>query len=357
MNLEDTFAISRWHYETRENLVLRIRHQGVVGYGEAAPNRRYGESLQSAQQALPILSKTLGDRPEHFYHRLELMQHCLAGQGAVKAALDMALFDWLGKTLSLPVHRYFGFDPAMVPATSFTLGIAEPDKIQEKARKGSEFPFLKIKLSGEVEKDREMVRALRQVTQQPLLVDVNEAWNDPKSALNEIYWLADQGVMLIEQPMPSASFEDLVWLKPRSPLPLFADESLTEPRDVVRLAEAFHGINVKIMKVGGLAEARRALETARLLGMQTMLGCMIESGLGIAAAAQLAPMVDWTDLDGNLLLAEDPCEGLVLKNSQIQLSDQPGLGVSLKPEILENLEWRALNGTTEGDARPIATIG
>lgn len=341
LKLADTFAISRWQYEERHNLIVRIHHEGVTGYGEAAPNRRYGESLQSAMEALPILVDAFGNDPRLFFHRIDAMQHCLAGQGAVKAALDMAVFDWLGKSLGQPLHRYFGFDAGLVPATSFTLGIAEPAKMVEKARKGREFPFLKLKLGGGAH-DREMVTALRSVTQQPLIVDVNEGWSDPKHALNEIYWLADQGVILIEQPMPSAAYEDLCWLKPRSPLPLFADESLTAPGDIVRLSSAFHGVNVKLMKVGGILEAKRTLELARLLEMQTMLGCMIESGLGIAAAANLAPMVDWVDLDGNILLSEDPCDALPLANSQIQLSDQAGLGVSLKASVQDELEWQTL---------------
>jgi L-alanine-DL-glutamate epimerase-like enolase superfamily enzyme len=237
----------------------------------------------------------------------------------------MALYDLAGKRLGVPLYELLGLDPRKTPQTSFTIGLASPDEVVRKVREASAYAVLKVKLgSGE---DREVLEAVRDTTDRPLRVDANEGWT-LEGARERLDWLAKLGVELVEQPLPADQLEQTRELRRLSPLPLYADESVHRAADIPRLAEAFDGINIKLMKCGGLGEALRMIAVARAHGMKVMLGCMIESSLAVTAAAHLTPLVDLADLDGHLLLAEDPFVGVGVEDGRLVLPDTPGLGVT-----------------------------
>jgi L-alanine-DL-glutamate epimerase-like enolase superfamily enzyme len=240
------------------------------------------------------------------------------------------VLDWVGQRLGQPLYRLWGLDPDRVPATSFSIGLDAPERMQAKAREAEAFRFLKVKLGGE--SDEEIIRALRAVTDRPLRVDANEAWTDREVALRKIEWLEGQGVELVEQPMPRALSEDMRWVRQRTAMPLVADEAVHTARDIPRLSGAYTGINIKVMKAGGLVEAGRMFAVARAHGLDVMLGCMIESSVGISAAVQLQSMARWVDLDGNLLLRRDPYRGAQFREGGWRPSEQPGIGVRLRSD-------------------------
>jgi len=322
LHLRHTFRLSRGATDLRRNLVLELEHDGLVGLGEAAPIPRYEQDRDSAAAAAEAMAAAIDDpRPiEALLPRIRV-----AGQPAAEAAIDMALRDLQGKRLGAPLWEILGLDPAAAPPTTFTIGIDTPEVVVEKVREASEFEILKIKLGGP--DDRAMMEAIRDTTRQRLRVDANEGWT-LATALAEIEWLAKLGVELVEQPFPADRLDDTRELRKRSPVPVFADESVHRAADVPRLATAFDGINIKLMKCGGIGEALRMIAVARAHGMQVMLGCMVESSLAITAAAQIAPLVDHADLDGALLVADDPFRGATITGGRIRLPEAPGLGVT-----------------------------
>lgn len=328
LTLRYTFTIATRSSNSRPNLALALEHEGIVGRGLAAPNPRYGESPESARAALETMTAVL--EAHGLDHRRNALKHAFAavpGDYAAKAALDMAVHDWFGKKHGLPLYRLWGLDPVDMPVTSMTIGIGDREETKTKTREAAGFHVLKIKLGGP--DDRGMIEAIREVTQTPLRVDANEGWRDREQAAREVDWLAGQGVELVEQPMPADQWEDTAWLKSRSALPLIADEAFSGPQDLMRVSAGYHGVNVKLMKCGGIQAASDIIAAARALDLKIMLGCMVESGLGIAAAAHLAPLVDYADLDGNLLLTNDPYDGHPLEDGRIRLRNEPGLGVGL----------------------------
>ena len=241
------------------------------------------------------------------------------------AALDIALMDWISKCCGLPLYQYLGLDRSKAPVTSFTIGIDTPELIQQKVKEAEPYPLLKIKVG--TENDEEILAAVRAVTDKPLMVDANEGWSSPQEALEKIEWLAMQGVQVIEQPLPADMHTEIRWLRERSELPLIADESVKTAQDLPSLAEAFDGINIKLMKAGGLQEALRMVWLARSLGLKVMLGCMVETSVAVSAAASISPLADYADLDGNLLISNDPFLGVTVDAGQICLPDRPGIGV------------------------------
>ena len=252
--------------------------------------------------------------------------HALAhGQHAAKAALDMALLDWVGQKLSLPVYQLWGLDPACMPLTSFSLGIDEEAVLVKKLAEAKPYPILKVKLG--TPNDEAIIRTVRKHTNKPLRIDANEGWTDRILARDRIAMLAEANVEFVEQPMPAKSFDDVRWLREHAILPLVADEDVTGAADLADLATAYDGVNLKVMKVGGLQTTLQMIHTARSLGLKIMLGCMIETSLGITAAAHLAPLVDWADLDGSLLLRDDPFHGVQFEGGKMRLPNRPGLGV------------------------------
>ena len=327
LELIHPFTVARGTSYYRETLRLELEHQGVVGFGEAAPNPRYGESLDSAAAAFGQLpSEVAGWRPGSFRNFIASSRSWLGNQYAARAAVDMAVLDWVGKAHGEPVYRLLGIDPERMPATSFTVGIDTPGAMAGRAGELSRhYRVLKIKLG--TDRDRDLIRAIRQVTPIPLRIDANEGWKSPEAALGEIEWLAERDVEFIEQPLPSSMDDRMPWLKERSPLPLIADESVCLAKDLERVSAGFHGINVKLMKCGGILNALELIALAREWNLSVMIGCMVESSCGLAAAAQVAPLADFADLDSNLYLANDPFSGHPITDGRIVLSAAPGLGV------------------------------
>ncbi len=322
--LRHAWTISRGTSTSKRNVLVELRSGEHVGLGEAAPNVRYGESAETVLEALRKLAPVLDGDLRCFRELSEALQDVLPGNGAAKAALDIALHDLAGKALGAPLYRLLGVNPTRMPITSFSIGIDEPETLARKVREAEPYPVLKVKLGAE--RVREVFGAVRAATSKVVRVDANEAWG-PEEALEHIEWMATQGVELVEQPLPAANAEGAKWLRARSPLPLVADEALIRASDVPRLAEGYHGINVKLQKAGGIRETLRIIDVARACGLKVMIGCMVETSVGIAAAAHLGPLADWLDLDGNLLISEDPFAGHPVVEGRIQLGAGNGLGV------------------------------
>ena len=324
LRLRHTFRIARGASDTRRNVVVEIEEDGRIGRGEAAPIRRYHEDAESAAAALEAMAPRLTDA-RAFANAAA--RAAVEGQRSAEAAVDMALHDLAGQRMGVPLHEMLGLDPRAAPETSFTIGLAEPDLIVQKVREAAAYPILKVKMGSD--DDREVLTAVRDTTMSRIRVDANEGWT-MEGALERLEWLARLGVELVEQPLPVDRIEETRELRRRSPLPFYADESVHRAADLPRLAGAFDGINIKLMKCGGLGEALRMIAVARALGMKVMLGCMIESSLGITAAAHLSPLADTADLDGNLLIENDPFVGATVESGRIVLPDGPGLGVTAR---------------------------
>jgi L-alanine-DL-glutamate epimerase-like enolase superfamily enzyme len=324
LRMAETFVISRGASDEAEVVVVEIRHDGVTGYGEANPIERYDESAASALAFLEDAGELLGDDPfalEAIGARLEERP----GEHAAKAAIDAALHDLCGKLAGLPVWKLLGLERAG-PPTSWTIWLGDPDDMGRRAEKvRGRFKRLKLKLGSGDGLDVERVRAVRGVSEVPLQVDVNEFWSLDE-ALEAIPQLAELGVEYCEQPLPAGS-PDGPELKRRSPLPIYVDEDLHTLADVPSCAERAHGLTVKLAKSGGIREAVRIVHAGRALGLGMMLGCMNESGLAVSAGAQIASLFDHVDLDGNLLLVEDPWPGVELVDGVQLPPDAPGLGV------------------------------
>jgi L-Ala-D/L-Glu epimerase len=329
--LTHTWTISRNSSDYKDNVFVRVERDGVVGWGEAAPNVRYGQSAETTIQMLEKARSLIetGDWLKYVDLR-DRWERELAGDSCAHAALDMAILDWVGGKLKTPLYRLLGLDPAKAPVTTFSIGIDTPEVIRQKVAEAKEFPVLKIKVGRD--NDAEILAAVRDATDKPLRVDANEGWKDKQQALDKIQWLAGLGVELIEQPLPAAMIEETAWLRERVEIPIIADEAVKSAGDIPHLAGAYDGINIKLMKSGGLQEAIRMIHIARALGMKIMLGCMIESSVAISAAAHISPLVDYADLDGNLLISNDPFIGVGVQQGRLILNDRPGLGVSERPQ-------------------------
>jgi L-alanine-DL-glutamate epimerase-like enolase superfamily enzyme len=322
--LRHTFRIARGASDTRQNLLVELEHEGRTGLGEAGPIRRYGEDRDSAARAVDAMVPRIED-PRAFADAAT--RAAVPGQASAEAAVDMALHDLAGKRLGVPLYEVLGVDPRATPETSFTIGMDTPEVVVRKVREAAAYPVLKVKLGSD--DDRAVLEAVRDTTRQRLRVDANEGWT-AQGALERLEWLHRLGVELVEQPLPAAQLEETRALRRRSPLPFYADEGVHRAADIPRLVGAFDGINIKLMKCGGIGEALRMIAVARAHGLKVMLGCMIESSLGITAAAHVSPLVDTADLDGNLLLAEDPFQGVRVEGGRLVLPEGPGLGVTAR---------------------------
>jgi L-alanine-DL-glutamate epimerase-like enolase superfamily enzyme len=324
LRLNEPFTISRSTDEEVEEVFVELALDGLVGYGEASPQDVYGESAESASAFLDEAEELLGEDP----FALAGIERRLAevpGEMAAKAALDSALHDLCGKLAGQPVWRLLGLDRAG-PPTSWTIWLGDPDDMASRTeRVGDRFRRLKLKLGGRDGLDVERVRAVRSVTELPLQVDVNEYW-ELDEALENVERLAELGVQYVEQPLPAGHPEG-ARLKKESRLPIYLDEDIHTAKDVRAAAECAHGVNIKLAKSGGIREAIRIAHAARALDLGVMLGCMVESSLAIAAGCQVASLCDHVDLDGNLLLAEDPWEGVEFADGVQLPSLEPGLGV------------------------------
>ncbi|TFG67276.1 MAG: dipeptide epimerase [Thermomicrobiales bacterium] len=339
--LRDPFRIARSDHDSADDVVTTVvvelrddRVPGVVGVGEGYPDRYYGETPDTMAAVFPYLLSTIEDagidyEAEDVAEALDRIARTLAGairwNGAARCAIDIALHDLVGKVMGRPVHGLIGLS-ASIPPTDFTIGIDEPQVVAERAARAADFPALKIKCGGP--QDLATLRAVRAVFDGPIRIDANTGWtrDDAERLLPEIL---DLGVELIEQPFPARAYRDLAWLQERSPIPIVADESAVDDEDLEALVDVVAGVNVKLAKCGGIGPARVMLEHARTLGFRTFLGCMEETSVGIAGSAAVASLAEWVDLDGCLLLADDPFEGLRLDpDHRWVLTDRPGLGVT-----------------------------
>ena len=326
LSLRHTFTVASYSRTTPPGVQVEAEYDGLVGYGEASMPPYLGETTDSVTAFLRRVDLGRFSSPFLLEDILAYVDGLSPRDTAAKAAVDIALHDLVGKLLGAPWHRIWGLDPAKAPSTTFTIGIDTPQVVKEKTREcAGRFNILKVKLGGG--NDREMIRAVRSVTSLPIAVDANQGWTDRQKALDEIVWLAAQGVVMVEQPLPKERLDDSAWLTERSPLPVFADEAVQRLADVPRLRGAFTGINIKLMKCTGMREAWKMLTLARALGMGAMVGCMTETSCACSAAAQLSPAVDFADLDGNLLITNDRFRGVEVVQGRIVLPDRPGIGV------------------------------
>jgi L-Ala-D/L-Glu epimerase / N-acetyl-D-glutamate racemase len=326
LQLRHTWTTTMSSSEYRDTLELRLARDGTTGIGAGAPIVRYHESAAGAKAALEAIRQlVLTADPWRLETFLEEAFSHLEDQYAARAALDIALHDWIGKKLGIPVYRLLGLDPDQAPLTTFSIGIDTPEVTRQKVREAALYPVLKVKVG--LDTDEATIEAVRSVTGKPLRVDANEGWKDKELALRKIEWLAKKGVELIEQPLPAAMLDETAWIKQRSPIPVFADEACLRSTDIPGLAGAYDGVNVKLDKAGGIREGLRMIHTARACRLKLMLGCMISSSVSTTAAAHLSPLVDYADLDGNLLVSNDPWEGVLVRDGRLVLPDRPGLGL------------------------------
>ncbi len=305
-------------------MLTEIEYDGIVGYGEASMPPYLGESQESVAAFLARVDLGKYRNPFELETILDDLDAITAGNTAAKASVDIALHDLVGKLMNQPWYNIWGYDKAKTPVTSFTIGIDTPDVVRQKVREAAPYKILKVKLGRE--NDREMIDTIRSVSDKPITVDANQGWTDKRYALDMIGWLKDKGVLFVEQPMPKAMLEEMAWITDRSPLPIIGDESVQRLSDVRHVQGVFSGINIKLMKSTGMREAHKMLVLARALGMNVMIGCMTETSCAISAAAHLSPMVDWADLDGALLISNDPFEGATIVDGRVTLTDLPGIG-------------------------------
>jgi L-Ala-D/L-Glu epimerase len=333
LNPTHPFVIARGGYSHHRNVIVRlIDDDGLEGYGEAAPNRYYGESVSTVIAALGQFKPVLERADPFSLESIEAhLNRVLRGNASAKSAVSSALHDLVGKRLGLPVYRLWGLDQATTPQSSFTIAIAENHELERRVAEAGDYPILKIKLG--TDRDTEIVRIIRNAApEKRLRVDANAAWT-AKHAVRMSDFLHEQGVEMLEQPVAANDIEGLRFVRKRSKLPVFADESCLVATDVAKLAGAVDGINIKLAKCGSLREALRMVHTARALDMQVMAGCMIESSLGISAIAQISPLLDYADFDGAALLSSDPFRGASIAGGAIRLSDEPGLGATPSPSV------------------------
>lgn len=328
LQLKHSFNLAKSQRKTTPDMQVEIEYDGITGYGEASMPPYLGESVATATAFLSGLDLSQFSDPFRIEEIHDYMEKVAPGNRAAKAAVDIALHDLTGKIMGQPWYKIWGLDPAKTPNTSFTVSY-DADPAEQKAKIAEALPYKAIKVKMGLDHDKELVKAIRNATDTPICVDANQGWTDKEAALEMCHWLNDQGCLFVEQPMPKEMLDETAWLRERSPLPIIADEFLQRLPDVRRAAQAYDGINIKLMKSTGMHEAYKMAVHARALGMKVMLGCMTETSCGVTAAAQLSPMADWADLDGNLLIANDCFDGLKIIDGKITLPDRPGIGVKL----------------------------
>ena len=326
LQLRHTFTVSSHSRKTTPDVQVKLEYEGFTGYGEASMPPYLGQSVKTVCAFLGKVNLAQFNDPFQLENILAYVDSLSPGDSAAKAAIDIALHDLVGKLLGQPWWRLWGLDPAKTPDTTFTIGIDTPEVVRQKTRECADrFNILKVKVG--LDNDKEMISTIREVTDLPLAVDANQGWKDREQALDEIHWLKENGVVMVEQPMAKERLEDNAWITERSPLPIFADEAIQRLADIPSIKGAYHGINIKLMKCTGMREAWKMLNYARAEGMKVMVGCMTETSCAVSAAAQLSPAVDFADLDGNLLITNDLYTGMEVVKGKITLSDRPGIGV------------------------------
>ena len=328
LKLKHVFTVASYSRTTTPDVQVEIEYEGVTGYGEASMPPYLGQTVDTVMAFLRKVDLEQFSDPFGLEDILAYVDSLSPGDTAAKAAVDIALHDLVGKLLGAPWYKIWGMNKEKTLSTTFTIGIDTPDVVRGKTREvAGQFNILKVKLGRD--NDKEMIRTIRSVSALPIAVDANQGWSDRQYALDMIHWLKEQGIVMIEQPMPKEQLDDIAWITQQSPLPVFADESLQRLNDVTALKGAFTGINIKLMKCTGMREAWKMVTLARALDMKVMVGCMTETSCAVSAAAQLSPVVDFADLDGNLLISNDRFKGMEVINGKITLNDLPGIGVDL----------------------------
>jgi L-alanine-DL-glutamate epimerase-like enolase superfamily enzyme len=327
LNLRHTWTTTMSSSQYRDTLHTTYSRGGITGHGEGAPIVRYHEDAVGAQKAVEsVRDLLLSADPMQFSKVMAEVFKRIPGEWAGKAAIDIALMDWVGQKLGIPLYTYFGLDPKDTPLTTFSIGIDTPEITKQKTLEAADYPVLKVKVG--LATDEPTIEAVRSVTKKPIRVDANEGWKDKEEAVRKINWLEKMGVEFIEQPMPAEMFEENKYVRSKVHIPVIADEACQRASDIPKLKEAYDGVNVKLDKSGGMLEAYRMLMIAKSLGMKTMLGCMISSSVSVTAAAHLSPLVDFSDLDGNLLISNDPFHGVRVEKGKLILPKGPGLGLT-----------------------------
>jgi L-alanine-DL-glutamate epimerase-like enolase superfamily enzyme len=327
LNLQHTWTTTMSSSQYRDTLHVAYTRDGITGHGEGAPIVRYHEDAEGARKAVEsVRALLLSSNPMQFAKVMAEVFRRVPGEWAGKAAIDIALMDWVGQKLGIPLYTYFGLDPKDTPLTTFSIGIDTPEITKQKTREAADFPILKVKVG--LATDEATIEAVRSVTKKPLRVDANEGWKDKEEAVRKINWLEKMGVEFIEQPLPAEMIEETRWVRGRVHIPIIADEACQRASDIPKLKDAFDGVNVKLDKSGGMLEAHRMIQIAKALGMKTMLGCMVSSSVTVTAAAHLSPLVDYADLDGNLLISNDPFHGVLVEKGKLVLPKGAGLGLT-----------------------------
>lgn len=328
LSLRHAFTLSNTSRTTTPAFLTQIEYDGVVGYGEASMPPYLGESQETVAAFLAKVDLTPFRDPLQIEEILTYVDSVAEKNTAAKASVDIALHDLVGKLLGKPLYSLLGYNPAKTALTSFTIGIDTPEVVEEKTREASGFKVIKIKMGRGT--DRQLVEAVRRVTDVPFCADPNQGWKDRQESLDFLFWLKEQGCTFVEQPFTKDRVDDLAWLTERSPVPVIGDEGVQRLVNVKDAVGVYSGINVKLMKCTGIREAHKMLITARALGMKTMIGCMTETSCAISAASQLSMLVDFADLDGNLLIANDVFDGTTVVDGKLTLKDVPGIGVIAK---------------------------
>ncbi|PRD56530.1 dipeptide epimerase [Sphingobacterium gobiense] len=325
LEMNHVFTVASFSRTSTPVILTELEYEGVVGYGEASMPPYLGESQESVTKFLNKIDLSAFSSPFDTEEILHYIDSAQEKNTAAKACIDIALHDLLGKLMAQPFHKIWGLNPDRIPPTSFTIGIDTEEIIREKVAEAEQFKILKVKLG--LDTDKMIINTIRSITNVPLCADVNQGWKNKEQALEMAHWLAEHNIFFIEQPMPKEQIDDIAWLTERSPIPTIADEGCQRYNDIISLKDVYTGINIKLMKCTGMREAKKMVELARALNMKVMLGCMTETSCAISAAAQLAPLVDWADLDGALLISNDVYDGMKIVDGECQLPDQPGIGI------------------------------
>lgn len=326
LHLKHVFTIAEGSRSTTPVMLTELEFDNNIGYGEASMPPYLGESHKTASEFLSRIDLTQFESPFLMEDILAYVEQIAPGNYAAKASVDIALHDLVGKLIKQPWYRIWGLNPLKTPVTSFTIGIDKPEVVKAKVKEAAPYKILKVKLGQG--NDKEMIDAVRSETDKPICVDINQGWTDRSMALDMTHWLKEKGVVFVEQPMSKTSFDDTAWLTQNSPLPIIADEAFQTIADFKKVQGAYSGINIKLMKCGGMRSAFIMIKMARALDMKVMIGCMTETSCAVTAAAQLSPLVDWADLDGNLLIDNDVFKGILIQNGKVILPETAGIGIS-----------------------------
>jgi len=325
LEMKHVFTVASFSRTTTPVVLTELEYEGTIGYGEASMPPYLGESQDSVSSFLNKLDLSAFNSPFETEEIIQYIDQIDQKNTAAKAAIDIALHDLIGKLLGQPFYKIWGLNPSLIPPTSFTIGIDTEEVIRQKVAEAGQFKILKVKLG--LDTDKMIIDTIRSVTDVPLCADVNQGWRNKEEALDMTHWLSERNVLFLEQPMPKEQIDDMAWLTELSPIPTIADEGCQRYKDVRALQGVYSGINIKLMKCTGMREAKKMAELARALDMKVMLGCMTETSCAITAAAQLAPLVDWADLDGALLIGNDIFDGMHVRDGHCYLPERPGIGI------------------------------